>query len=173
MLPRCLPDASQMLLWCFPNASQMLPRCFPDPKIPDASQMLPRCLPDASLMSSRCFPDPRCSPDASHDIQVPPRWLLSFKLSQMASKRCSTKNSVWGLALVSFWKNPEKMINSPRQALLLYELFARELGWRFTARWHTKTIAKRARVGPRTQVLLTIGDMFEIRLLSTIWSGVQ
>ena len=41
-------------------------------------------------------------------------------------------------------------------ALLLYELSEREPGWRFTARCHTKTIAKRARVEPRTQVHVTM-----------------
>ena len=50
----------------------------------------------------------------------------------------------------------EKMINSSRKALLLYELSEREPGWRFTARCHTKTIAKRARVEPRTQVHVTM-----------------
>ena len=32
--------------------------------------------------------------------------------------------------------------------LLLYELFERERGWRFTPRCHTETIAKLARLGP-------------------------
>ena len=79
------------------------------PMATPASQELPRCLPDASLMSPRCFPDasqiPDAPPEASHDIQIPPRWLLSVKLSQMASK-CFSKNSVWGLALVSFFQFP-------------------------------------------------------------------
>ena len=43
-----------------------------------------------------------------------------------------------------------------RKALLLYELSEREPGWRFTARCHTKTVAKRARVEPRTQMHVTM-----------------
>ena len=49
---------------------------------------------------------------------------------------------------------------SSREALLLYELSEREPGWRFTARCHTKTVAKRARVEPRTQVHVTMKMLF-------------
>ena len=45
-------------------------------------------------------------------------------------------------------KKFEKNTNPSRQALLLYELSEREPGWRFTARCHTETIAKLARMGP-------------------------
>ena len=41
----------------------------------------------------------------------------------------------------------EKITNPSREALLLDELFEREPGWRFTARCHTETIAKLARLG--------------------------
>ena len=54
----------------------------------------------------------------------------------------------------------EKIINPSREALLRYELSEREPGWRFTARGHTKTIAKRARVGPRTQMHMTMKMLF-------------
>ena len=53
-------DASQMLPRCFPDAFQMLPTSF---------QMPPRCPPDASrcfLMHPICFSDTsRCHPDAT------------------------------------------------------------------------------------------------------------
>ena len=84
MLPRYFPDASQI-----PDA-QMPPRCFPD-----ASQMPPRCFPDASQVLPRCFQDPKCPRDASHDIHIPSRWLLSLKLPQMASK-CFSKRFCLG-----------------------------------------------------------------------------
>ena len=64
----------------------------------------------------------------------------------------------------------EKFTNSSRDALLLYELSEREPGWRFTARCHTKTIAKPARVEPRTQMHMTMIMMFWIRIWST--SGI-
>ena len=55
----------------------------------------------------------------------------------------------------------EKMTVLSREALLLYELSEREPAWRFTARFlTTKTIAKRARLGPRTPVLLTMNTLF-------------
>ena len=50
-------------------------------------------------------------------------------------------------------------------AALLYELSEREPGWRFTARCHTETVAKRARVGPRTQVVFTLQKLFQKRIL--------
>ena len=54
----------------------------------------------------------------------------------------------------------DKKENISREALLLYELSEREPGWRFTARCHTKTIAKRARVEPRSQVHVTMIMLF-------------
>ena len=56
-----------------------------------------------------------------------------------------------------------------RDALLLYELFAREPGWRFTARCHTETVAKRARVGQRTPVLSTMKKLFRREISSASW----
>ena len=53
------------------------------PKV-DASLMFPRCLPDDSQIPNA----PEMSPTTS---KVPPRWLLSLKLSQMASKCLSKK----------------------------------------------------------------------------------
>ena len=46
------------------------------------------------------------------------------------------------------------------RGVLLYELFERKPGWRFTARCHTKTLGKRKSRRPRTQVLLTMKNMF-------------
>ena len=54
----------------------------------------------------------------------------------------------------------EKITNPSREALLLYELSEREPGWRFTARCHTKTVAKRARVEPRTQMHVTMKMLY-------------
>ena len=45
-------------------------------------------------------------------------------------------------------KNLENLKIFSREALLLYELSEREPGWRFTARCHTKTVAKPDRLGP-------------------------
>ena len=59
------------------------------------------------------------------------------------------------------------MTNSSGKALLLYELVAREPGWRLTARCHPETLAKRARVGPRTQILSTMKKLFWMRISST------
>ena len=57
----------------------------------------------------------------------------------------------------------EKITNSSRKALLLYELSEREPGWRFTtARCHTKTIAKL----PRTQVHMTVKIIFLMNISS-------
>ena len=116
MSPRCFPDASLMLPDASQmpprsqmprDASQMPPRCFPDSRCPDATQMLPRCLPDASLMFPRCLPDdsqipnaPEMSPTTS---KVPPDG-SSASSSPKWLPNASQKNSVWGLALVSFTK---------------------------------------------------------------------
>ena len=54
------------------------------------------------------------------------------------------------LVEISRFPKISKISKKSRDALLLYELSEREPGWRFTARCHTKTLAKRARVGPRT-----------------------
>ena len=50
---------------------------------------------------------------------------------------------------------------------LLYELSERKPGWRFTARCHTPTVGKRKSRRPRTQVHLTVINMF----LDVIASG--
>ena len=63
-------------------------------------------------------------------------------------------------------KNIEILKVFSRGALLLYELSEREPGWRFTARCHTETIAKRARVGPRTQIVFTMKTLFWIMFSS-------
>ena len=59
-------------------------------------------------------------------------------------------------------KNLEILKVFSREARPLYELFEREPGWRFTARCHTKTIAKRARVEPRTQVHVTMKIFIQV-----------
>ena len=73
---------------------------------------------------------------------------------------------------ISFFWGFEKCEKIQGRALLLYELFEREPGLRFTARCHrarvfpiesnTKTIAERAKLGPRTPVLLTMEILFLI-----------
>ena len=76
------------------DVSQMPPRCFPDPRCPDATQMLPRCLPDDSQIPNAPEMSPTTSkvpPDGS-SASSSPKWLPN----------ASQKNSVWGLALVSF-----------------------------------------------------------------------
>ena len=53
------------------------------------------------------------------------------------------------LVEISKFLKISKISKKSREALLLYELFERETGLRFTARCHnTKTIAKLARLGP-------------------------
>ena len=64
------------------------------------------------------------------------------------------------LVEISKFSKISKISKFLSEALLLYELFEREPGWRFTARCHTKTIAKRARVEPRTQVHVTMKMLF-------------
>ena len=69
-------------------------------------------------------------------------------------------------AIFEILKNDE-IIGGP---LLFCELFGWEPGWRFTARCHragvfpmesiTKTVAKQARVGPRTAVVLIMRKLF-------------
>ena len=57
-----------------------------------------------------------------------------------------------------FWKN-RKSKNAKGSAPAL-QVLAREPGWRFTARCHTKTVAKRKSREPRTQMHLTMKLMF-------------
>ena len=59
-------------------------------------------------------------------------------------------------------KNLEFLEILSREARLVYELSEREPGWRFTARCHTKTIAKRARVEPHTQMHMNMKMFFYI-----------
>ena len=80
MLPRCLPDASQMPPRCFPDNSQMLPRCFPD----DASQLPPRS--QMSRYASEMPPRsqmPVCFSDVS---QVLPSSPLTSEASQVTQR---------------------------------------------------------------------------------------
>ena len=69
--------------------------------------------------------------------------------------------------ILKIWKISPQMTNPARTAPLLYELFAGEPVRRCTTRCHTKTIAKQARVGPRTQMPTTMKNMFCMIVWST------
>ena len=87
------------------DASQMHHRCFPDPRYPDATQMLPRCLPDASLMLPRCLSDASKIPNAPEMPPTTSKFPPDGSSASSSPKwlpNASQKDSVWGLALVSF-----------------------------------------------------------------------
>ena len=114
--------------------------------------------------------------DFVRSTQVPGNFRIFFRYYIEALDRANKieKWQCWGKVLLawSFWKvdifgrnlenfeKYQKFENASRGALLLYELSEREPGWRFTARCHTKTVAKRARVEPRTPVVSTMEMSF-------------